>query len=90
MTLKTDKIFPRNGKAGDGGGIIQVVQTVKTDTFTTTSVVSSGGYVDLTGLAVTITPQSASNKILVRAVIYNSNKLKYEITARQETQDYAM
>ena len=73
MTLKTNKIFPRNGKAGDGGGIIQVVQTVKTDTFTTTSVVSSGGYVDLTGLAVTITPQSASNKILVRAVIYNSN-----------------
>ena len=73
MTLKTDKIFPRDGKAGDGGGIIQIVQTVKTDTFTTTSVVSSGGYVDLTGLAVTITPQSASNKILVRAVIYNSN-----------------
>ena len=73
MTLKTDKIFPRNGKAGDGGGIIQVVQTVKTDTFTTASVVSSGGYVDLTGLSVTITPQSASNKILVDCQIYNSN-----------------
>ena len=72
MTLKTNKIFPRNGKAGDGGGIIQVVQTVKTDVFTTTSVVSSGGYVDITGLAVTITPQSASNKILCRAIIYNS------------------
>ena len=73
MTLKTDKIFPRNGKAGDGGGIIQVVQTVMTDQFTTASVVSSGGYVDITGLAVTITPQSASNKIFCRAVIYNSN-----------------
>ena len=73
MTLKTDKIFPRNGKAGDGGGIIQVVQTVMTAQFTTASVVSSGGYVDITGLAVTITPQSASNKILCRAVIYNSN-----------------
>ena len=72
MTLKTNKIFPRNGKAGDGGGIIQVVQTLKTDVFTTTSVVSSGGYVDITGLAVTITPQSASNKILCRAIIYNS------------------
>ena len=72
MTLKTNKIFPRNGKAGDGGGIIQVVQTVKTDVFTTTSVVSSGGYVDITGLAITITPQSASNKILCRAIIYNS------------------
>ena len=72
MTLKTNKIFPRDGKVGDGGGIIQVVQTVKTDVFTTTSVVSSGGYVDITGLAVTITPQSASNKILCRAIIYNS------------------
>ena len=71
MTLKTNKIFPRNGKVGDGGGIIQVVQTVKNDVFTTSSVVSSGGYVDITGLAVTITPQSASNKILVRACMYN-------------------
>lgn len=73
MTLKTDKIFPRDGKAGDGGGIIQVVQTVKNDVFTTTSVVSSGGYVDITGFSVTITPQSASNKILVDCQIYNSN-----------------
>ena len=73
MTLKTNKIFPRNGLvSGASGGIIQVVQTVKTDVFTTTSVVSSGGYVDITGLAVTITPQSASNKILCRAIIYNS------------------
>ena len=72
MTLKTNKIFPRDGKVGDGGGIIQVVQTVKTDVFTTASVVSSGGYVDITGLAVTITPQSASNKILCKAIIYNS------------------
>ena len=73
MTLKTDKIFPRGGKAGDGGGIIQIVQTVKNDVFTTTSVVSSGGYVDITGFSVTITPQSASNKILVDCQIYNSN-----------------
>ena len=74
MTLKTNKIFPRNGQvSGANGGIIQVVQTVKTDVFTTTSVVSSGGYVDITGLSVTITPQSASNKILVDCQIYNSN-----------------
>ena len=73
MTLKTNKIFPRNGKVGDVGGIIEVVQTVKkNDVFTTTSVVSSGGYVDITGLSVTITPQSASNKILCKAIIYNS------------------
>ena len=43
------------------GGVIQVVQTVKTDTFST----QSTSYVDITGLTVTITPSSASNKILV-------------------------
>jgi hypothetical protein len=39
----------------------QVVQTVKTDTFTT----SSSTFVEVTGLTCTITPQSVSNKVLV-------------------------
>jgi hypothetical protein len=43
------------------GSVIQVVQTVKTDGFVT----SSGSYVDITGLSVTITPSSTSSKILV-------------------------
>jgi hypothetical protein len=43
------------------GSVLQVVQTVKTDTFSTTSTT----LVDITGLSVTITPSSASNKILV-------------------------
>ena len=68
MTLKTDKIFPRNGKAGDGGGIIQIVsQTFSTQATSTSTSWSS------TGLEATITPQSASNKILVESQIYNSN-----------------
>jgi len=45
------------------GGILQVVSTTKTDTFTSTS----GTYVDITGLSLSITPNSASNKILVLA-----------------------
>lgn len=44
-------------------GIVQIVQTVKTDTFTT----SSNTFVDVTGLSVTITPTSVSSKILVIA-----------------------
>jgi hypothetical protein len=47
--------------SGSGQVPVQVIQTVKTDTFTT----SSSSYVDVTGLSVTITPKSASNKILV-------------------------
>lgn len=43
------------------GSVIQVVQTVKTDTFST----ASTSYVDVTGMSVSITPTSASSKILV-------------------------
>ena len=43
------------------GNVLQVVQTVKTDTFST----SSSTLADITGLSVTITPASSSNKILV-------------------------
>jgi hypothetical protein len=46
---------------GSGQTPIQVVQTIKTDRFTTTS----GTFVDITGFSATITPKSASNKILV-------------------------
>jgi len=47
-----------NPKAGN---IIQVKQTFKSDVFTTTSY----AYTDVTGLGVTITPTSSSNKILI-------------------------
>jgi len=45
------------------GSVLQVVQAIKSDTFTTTS----SSYTDVTGLSVNITPTSASNKILVVA-----------------------
>ena len=47
--------------AGVGGKVLQVVQTAKTDTFTTTST----SYVDVTGLSASITPSSTSSKILI-------------------------
>jgi len=43
------------------GSVLQVVQTVKTDTATTTSL----SFGDITGLSVSITPTSATSKILV-------------------------
>jgi hypothetical protein len=47
------------------GQVIQVVQTTKVNTFSTTS----SSYTDVTGLSVSITPSSASNKVLVLAQI---------------------
>lgn len=47
--------------ASTTGSVLQVVSTTKTDVFTTTSTT----FVDVTGLSVSITPSSASSKILV-------------------------
>lgn len=49
------------GAVSRSGGILQVVSTAKTDTFSTTS----ASFVDVTGLSVNITPRSTSSKILV-------------------------
>ena len=54
---------------GVGGKIIQVVQTTKTDTFSTQSTTP----VDITGFSVSITPSSTSSKILVSCDTYLSN-----------------
>ena len=45
--------------------VLQVKQAYKVDAFTTTS----GSYVDITGLSVSITPSSTSSRILVLATI---------------------
>ena len=64
--LKVNSIVPVGGlpSGASGGGIIQTVQTVKTDTTSTTSATMT----DCSGMSVTITPSSASNKILVTVV----------------------
>jgi len=54
--------------SGSGQVPTQIVQTVKTDVFTT----SSTSFVDVTGVTATITPRSASNKILVIVSSYVS------------------
>ena len=62
--------------AGGGGKLLQVVSTTKTDTFTTTS----GTYVDITGMSVSITPSNSANKILILvnlAIINSSASTRY-------------
>jgi hypothetical protein len=61
----TDSLEYYNGSAwvaaGGGGAVLQVKSTVKTDTFS----MASATFADITGLSVTITPSSATNKIFV-------------------------
>lgn len=51
------------------GSVLQVVQTVKTDTFSTTSTLT---YVDVTGVSVSITPTSSASKVLVTVTLSGS------------------
>lgn len=64
-TLKTNSITDVSGKplVNNSGGIIQVVQTVKTDNWTSAS--NGTSFYAVTGMSATITPTSASSKILV-------------------------
>ncbi len=57
------------------GSILQVVQTVKTDTFTG---VANGTALSVTGMSASITPSSTSNKILIIAhIMYSSTGTTY-------------
>ena len=61
--IKVNSIVPVGGlPSGASGGIIQTVQTVKTDVFSSTN---GRTFTDVTGLTVTITPSSNSSKILI-------------------------
>lgn len=62
--LATNSIQSLSGQKilGITGGILQVVQTVKSDVFSSSSVST---WVDVTGLSAAITPNSSSNKILI-------------------------
>jgi hypothetical protein len=53
-------------KATGFGKIAQVISTVKTDTFTSTS----GSLTDITGMSAAITPSATSSKVLVKVVMH--------------------
>ena len=63
--LRVDKITPVDGvPSGGGGGIIQVVQTIKTDDdFSTSAPLSTKA--TITGLTATITPKFSTSKVLI-------------------------
>ena len=65
--LRTNRIIPRDGlPSGSAGGILQVKNTLKTDQFST----NSTSFTDVTGLSVTITASSSSNKIYISCMVF--------------------
>ena len=70
------------------GNVLQVVSTTKTDTFTTTAT----SFTDITGLSVSITPTSASSKILVFVNVngsqqYGANRVALRLLRNSTTID---
>jgi hypothetical protein len=66
QATNTNRTFTLPDKSGEimvGSGIVQVIQTYKTNIYTSTA---TGPY-QIPGLAVTITPTSSTSKILVMA-----------------------
>ena len=69
QVIKTDGSGNLSFGADTGGKILQVVQTVKQDVYSQSA---SSSYNAITGLSVSITPSSATNKILIFGTIYTS------------------
>ena len=67
------------------GSILQVVSTIKTNTFSTST---SNALEDVTGLSATITPSSTANKVLVTVSLSgmsSSNRNGYAVVLRDST-----
>ena len=74
------------GAVSRSGGILQVVQTVKTDTFSAST--ATGAFTsNITGLEATITPRSTSSKILVQVSVDGSQSTNFGIVALQLQRD---
>jgi hypothetical protein len=71
--LRGDNTFASAGK------LLQVVSTTKTDVFTASL---SNSFTDITGLSVSITPSSASNKILITSMVNFGCSTGYPPTLR--------
>tara|TARA_R110000772_G_scaffold134397_1_gene242911 strand:+ start:603 stop:1169 length:567 start_codon:yes stop_codon:yes gene_type:complete len=80
-TPALDSVAPFSSADMPAGSVLQVVSTTKTDV---TSFVSANtnAYVDITGMSVTITPTSATSKILVMYTANVSNSTTATVHVR--------
>jgi hypothetical protein len=66
------------------GSVLQVLQTVKTDTYSAAP--GSSTWADITGMSVSITPSSASNKVMVFLSVHGTTaNLSYVRLVRDST-----
>jgi hypothetical protein len=75
----TTQVYDGAAWVSVGGVIVQMVNVLKTDTFTAATTT----FTDITGMSVTITPTSASNKIFVLANMQGSNAVQVDTAALQ-------
>ena len=78
--------------SGAGGKILQVVSTTKTDA-ASQALTGSGNFFDISGMSVSITPSSSSNKVLVMttvAVACNNADRNNFIRLRRDSTDIAL
>ena len=64
-TLASNAVTAGKLASGVGGKILQVKNAVKTDTAS----VTNGTFIDISGLSISITPSSSSNKVLFRGYV---------------------
>ena len=69
LDIASGATITNSGSQSGFGKVLQVVQGVKTDTFST----QSATLVDITGLSVDITPSSTSSKVLVFVSVWASS-----------------
>jgi hypothetical protein len=85
-TGATTRIIPK--AAVPTGSVLQVVQVVKTDTF---SGIANGTPLLITGLAATITPTSATSQVLITVqVMYSSLSTTYGGWVRRNSTDIGL
>ena len=73
FTIPSGVTLSNSGTASGFGKVLQVVQTVKTDTFS----YAGTAFADVTGLSVSITPSATSSKILIFSTINAAANLRY-------------
>lgn len=70
FTSASAAVFNDYVQAGGGGKVLQVASAFKSDTFAA----SDSDYQDITGLSVSITPSSATSKVLVMMTVTGSHQ----------------